>query len=144
MKHDPSHVKLREKGWARAQRVFHPTEVWLTEDANTFMTKHLTLIPEQRKELESDLVQESFLKDYEKTPGYKASFEFKTKMFASMRSQRTSLVPLFKLTDFLAKVKQQVDETLDISVAVVVLDGDPEASFPGWGEEDVLQCSNHW
>ena len=81
-----------------AQRMFHPPEVWLTKDAITFTTKHLTLIPEQRKELESDLVQESFLKDYEKTPGYKASFEFKTKMFPFMRSQRTSLVPLFQLT----------------------------------------------
>ena len=88
--------------------------------------------------MESDLVQESFLKDYEKTPGYKASFEFKTKMFTYIRSQRTSLVPLFKLTDFVTKVKQHVDETFDISGAVVVPDGEPEAGFPGWREEDVL------
>ena len=66
------------------------------------MVKHLNLVPEQRKELESDLVQENFLKDYEKNPGYKACFEFKTRMFTSMRSQKTSLVPLFKLTDFVA------------------------------------------
>ena len=72
-----------------AQRVFHPQAVWITKDANAFMSKNLTLVPEQRKELESDLVQESFLKDYERVPGYKASFKFKTKMFASMRSQRT-------------------------------------------------------
>ena len=90
------------------------------------MNKNLTLVLEQRKELESDLVQENFLKDFEKNPSYKASFEFKTKMFALIRSQRTSLVPLFiKLTHFVAKVKQQVDETLDISGAVVVPDGDP-------------------
>ena len=61
-----------------AQRVFHPQEVWLTKDANAFISKNLTLIPEQRKELESDLVRKSFLKDYEKNPGYKASFRFKT------------------------------------------------------------------
>ena len=59
------------------QRVFHPPDFWLTKDVNAFMTKNLTLIPEQKRELESDLVQESFLKDFEKVPGYKASFEFK-------------------------------------------------------------------
>ena len=79
---DPAHIKLRETAWAIAQRVFHPQEAWPTKDANAFMKKHLTLVLEQRKELESDLVQESFLKDFEKTPSYKASFEFKTKMFA--------------------------------------------------------------
>ena len=55
-KYDPAHVKLRETGWAMAQRVFHPQEVWPTKDANAFMVKHLTLVLEQRKELESDLV----------------------------------------------------------------------------------------
>ena len=57
-KHDPAHVKLREMGWAMAQRVFHPQEAerWPTKDANTFMNKHLTLVLEQMKELESDLV----------------------------------------------------------------------------------------
>ena len=116
-----------------AQRVFHPPEAerWPTKDANTFMNKHLTLVLEQRKELESDLVQDNFLKDFEKNPGYKASFEFKTKMFTSMRSQRNSLVTLFKLTDFVAKVKQQVNETLDISCAVVVSDENTEAGFTG-------------
>ena len=96
---EPTHVKLRETGWAMAQRVFHPQKVWLTKDANAFMTKFFTLVPDQKKELESDLVLEGFLKDYEKIPGYKASLEFMNKMFASMRSQRTSFVPLFKLGD---------------------------------------------
>ena len=57
-----------------AQRAFHPPDVWLTKDANTFMTKNLTLIPEQKRELESDLVQETFLKDFEKVPYYKDIF----------------------------------------------------------------------
>ena len=113
-----------------AQRVFHPPDVWLTKDANTFMTKNLTLILEQKRELESDLVQESFLKDFEKVPGYKASFEFKNKMFASMRSQRT-LVPLFKLGDVVTRVKMQVDDTLDSSGAVVILDDSPESGYSG-------------
>ena len=49
-----------------AKRVFHPPEAerWPTKEANAFMNKHLTLIPEQRKELESDLTGETFLKEY--------------------------------------------------------------------------------
>ena len=120
-----------------ALRVLHPQEAWPTKDANAFMNKHNTIVLEQRKELESDLVQENFLKDFEKNPGYKASFEFKTKIFASMTSQRTSLVPLFKLADFIAQVKQWVDETLEISGAAVVPDDNPEAGFTGRGEKDV-------
>ena len=122
-----------------AKRVFHPPEAerWPTKEANTFMNKHITLVPEQRKELESDLTLESFLKDFEKSPSYKASFEFKTKMFASMKSQRTSLVPLFRLTDSVAQVKQHVDETLDISWAVVIPESNPEAGYTGSGEKDV-------
>ena len=54
-----------ETGWAMAQRVFHPPDIWLTKNANAFMFKNLTLILDQKKELESDLVQESFLKDFE-------------------------------------------------------------------------------
>ena len=69
-KRDPSHVKLLEAGWAMAKRVFHPPEAerWPTKEANTFMAKNLTLIPEQKMELESDLNQEAFLKDFEKNP----------------------------------------------------------------------------
>ena len=91
-----------------AKRVFHPPEAvrWPTKEANTFMSKNLTLIPEQKMELESDLTQEAFLKDFEKNPSYKQAFDFKTKMFTSLKSQRTSLVPLFRLTDQIAQVKQ--------------------------------------
>ncbi len=138
-KHDPSHIKLKETGWAMAKRVFHLPEAerWPTKEANAFMNKHITLVPQQRKDLESDLTQESFLKDFEKSPSYKASFEFKTKMFASMKSQRTSLVPLFRLTDSVTQVKQHVDETLDISWAVVIPESNPEAGYTGSGEKDV-------
>ena len=136
-KRDPSHVKLREMGWAMTQRVFHPTDVWLTKDANAFMAKNLTLIPEQKRELEIDLVQESFLKDFEKVPGYKANFEFKNKMFPSMKSQRTSLVTLFKLRDAVTRVKLQVDDTLDSCGAVALPDDSPEAGYSSWGQEAV-------
>ena len=58
-------------------------------------------------------------------------------MFASIMSQKTSLVPLFKLGDMVTRVKMQVDDTLDSSGAVVIPDDDPEAGYSGWGEEAV-------
>ena len=60
-------------------------------------------------------------------------------MFASIKSQRTSLFPLFKHTDFVAWVKQHVDETLEISGAAVIPNDNPEAGYTSWGEEDVPQ-----
>ena len=68
-------------------------------------------------------------------------------MFASMRAQRTSLVPLFKLGDVITKVKQEVDDTLDGCGAVVVPRQHLSEGFTGWGQETVpalfkpLQCS---
>ena len=102
-----------------AQIVFDPSCVWQTKEANAFSTKYLTLIPDQKKVLESDLVMESFLKDYEKVPGYKSTFEFKNKMFASMRLQRTTLVPLFKLMDDMTHIKRDVDNAMGSSRAVI-------------------------
>ena len=80
-------------------------EQWPIKNANVLMVKNLTLVPDKKKELESDLHQDEFLKDYEKVLGYQPHFEFKSKMQASMRSQRTSLVPLFMLADEVMKVK---------------------------------------
>ena len=101
------------------------------------MTKHLTLVSEQKMQLENNLTQKAFLKDFEKNSSFKQAFKFKTKMFVSMKSQRTSLVPLYRLSDQVAQVKQHVDETLDICRAVVFLEGNPEAGHTGWGGEDV-------
>ena len=102
-----------------------------------FMIKFLTLVPDHKRKMVSDLVIENFLKDYEKVPGYKASFEFKTKMFTSIRSQRMSLVPLFKLVEMVTKVKLEVDDTLDISRAAFIPEDDAEASYSGWEVEDL-------
>ena len=132
-KRNPDHVKLKGAGWAMAQRVFSPDSEWPTKELNSFIVKHLTLVPEQKKEFECDLVQESFLKDYEKVPGYKSSFEYKNKQFASIRAQRTSLVPLFKLVDELTQVKRDMDDTLDGCGAGVADRDDPSSGFTGWG-----------
>ena len=93
---------------AMAKRVLHPLEAerWPSVEANTFMKKYLTLIPEQRQKLESDLYMEPFLKEHKRNPSFKQAFDFKTKMFGSLKSQRTSLVLLFKLLDRLVEVKQ--------------------------------------
>ena len=64
-------------------------------------------------------------------------------MFASKKSQRTSLVPLFRLTDSVAQVKLSVDETLDIGGAVVVPESNPEVGYTGWGQEDVPTIFKH-
>ena len=111
-----------------AKRVFHPPEAerWPSAEASSFMKKYLTLIPDQKMNLESDLYQEPFLKEHEKNPSYKQAYDFKTKMFGSLRAQRTALVPLFKLLDRIAELKQKVDDTLDMSKAVVAPVGHPD------------------
>ena len=84
-----------------AKRVLHPPEAerWPSAKASAFMKKHLTLVPDQRMSLESDLYLEPFLKEHEKNPSYKQAYDFKTKMFGSLKAQRTSLVPLFMRLD---------------------------------------------
>ena len=48
-------------------------------------------------------------------------------MFGSLKSQTTSLVPLFKLLDKVVQVKQMVDDMLDMCEAVVAPEDHPEA-----------------
>ena len=52
-----------------------------------------------------------------------------------MISQRTPLVPLFKLRDAVTRVKMQVDDTLDSSGAVIIPDDCPEAGYSIWVEK---------
>ena len=117
--------------------MFDPSHVWQTKEANAFSAKYLTLIPDPKKALESDLVMESFLKDYEKVPGYKSAFEFKNKMFSSMSSQRTALVPLFKLGDDITQIKRNVEDTMGSCRAVIAPQEYPDAGHSGWGGETV-------
>ena len=58
-------------------------------------------------------------------------------MFLSMRSQKASLVPLFKLGEMVTRVKMQMDDILESSGAVILSDDNPYARFAGWGEEAV-------
>ena len=75
-------------------------------EASAFMIKYLTLVPDQKMNLESILYLEPFLMGHKQTPSYKPVYDFKTKMFGSLKAQRTSLVPLFKLLDRLVEEKQ--------------------------------------
>ena len=63
------------------------------------MIKYLTLVPDQKMNLESVLYLESFLMGHKQTPSYKPVYDFKTKMFGSLKAQRTSLVPSFMQLD---------------------------------------------
>ena len=69
--------------------------------------------------VESDLYLEPFLKEHKKNSSYKQAYDFKTKMYGSLKAQRTSLVMLFKLLDRLVGVKQQVGDTMDKSLTCV-------------------------
>ena len=48
------------------------------------------------------------------------AYDFKTKMFCSLKAQRNVLVLLFKLLDRLVEVKQKVDDTLDMGKAFLL------------------------
>ena len=54
-----------------------------------------------------------------------------------MKTQRKSLVSLLRLPDEVTTIKQKVDDTLDMSGAVVASQKHPLTRIPGLGEEDV-------
>ena len=95
---NPNHVILGDAGLAMTKKVLNPPE-WLSAEASAFMIKYLTLVPDQKMNLESDLYLEPFLMGHKKNPSYKPVYDFKTKMFGSLKAQRTSLVPLFMQLD---------------------------------------------
>merc|ERR1712240_699762 len=67
-----NHVILWDEGMAMAKRVLHPPEAqrWPSAEASAFLKKYLTLVPDQRMSLESDLYLEPLLKEHEKNPSY--------------------------------------------------------------------------
>ena len=54
-------------------------------------------------------------------------------MFKSLKSQRTSLVLIDKLTNTVTDIKHKVDEALDMSGTVVTSLDHPEAGAPDLG-----------
>ena len=49
-KEDSNLIRLKEAGLTLARRVFHPKEAWPLKEANTYLSKHLSLVKEQREE----------------------------------------------------------------------------------------------
>ena len=80
---------------------------------------------------------ESFLRQFEKAPGFKPAFEFKRKMQASARSLQTSMVPLFHLADQLNTIKAEAERTVTECGAEIVPKGAAGSTFLGWGQESV-------
>ena len=58
-------------------------------------------------------------------------------MFQSLKTQRTSLVSILKLTDSVTEIKHKVGEAKDISRAVAASQDYPESGAPGLGEDDI-------
>ena len=81
-KEDPNLVRLKEAGFTLARRVFHTKEAWPLKKANAYLSKYLSLVKEQREELESDLKTDEFLNLLEKQASFKATFDFRAKMNA--------------------------------------------------------------
>ena len=101
------------------------------------MVKHLTLVTNQKKELEQDLHQANILNEYKHVPSYKTQYELKSKTKAFLRLKKTSLVPLFKLADEVTRVRMEVEETMDACEAAVIGKDHVNAYFLGWGQESV-------
>ena len=115
-----------------AKKVFHPKEVWPLKEANAFLMKNLTLVKEQREELDSDLKQDNSLKPHEKHTSFKAVSDFKAKMNIQQKTQRASLVPLFTIPNISVKAKLAVDIIQQECGAELMDINDYRATFCGW------------
>ena len=89
------------------------------------MVTHLKLPPAQELELNSNLQAESFFQDFEKQRAFQQQFEYKRKLLGLLKGIRSSMMPLFALTDelesFEAKLKLFCGE---LGITLVELDGD--------------------
>ena len=55
-KEDPNLIRLQEAGMRPARRVFHHKEAWLLKEADAYqLTKHLSLVKDQREGLQSNI-----------------------------------------------------------------------------------------
>ena len=72
---------------------------------------------------------DEFIREYERSSGYKLVFELWAKLQASMRSPCASLALLFMAYGKVARVKEEVGNTLDRCRAVVVEDDHADTYF---------------
>ena len=82
------------------------------KEANAYLSKYLSLVKEQREQLDTDLKEDEFLKPLEKQASFKTTFDFRVNMNAQQRAQRAAMVPLFTIPDKSVKTKLSVDAIL--------------------------------
>ena len=99
------------------------------------MATNLKLLAAQELELNSSQRWEAFSQDYEKQRAFQSQFEYKGKLLGLLKGIRTSLTPLFLLTDklqsFKAKLKLFCGE---LGITLTELDGD-ESLLKGIGPD---------
>ena len=122
----PTHaVELGVVGLKVAQYVCHQHRPMAAKDASSLMATTLKLPAAQELELNSNLRLEAFFQDYEKQRAFQSQFEYKRKLLGLLKGIRTSLTPLFLLTDelqsFEAKLKLFCGE---LGITLAELDGD--------------------
>ena len=93
------------------------------KEASHLMATSLKLLVAQELELKSNLRVEAFFQDFEKQRVFQPQFEYKRKLLGLLKGIRTSMTPLFALTDelqsFKAKLKLFCGE-LGITLAELV------------------------
>ena len=122
----PTHaVELGVVGLEVARHICHQHKPMAAREASHLMVTSLKLPTAQELELNSNLRSEAFFQDYEKQRAFQSQFEYKHKLVGLLKGIRTSLTPLFALTDelqsFEAKLKLFCGE---LGITLAELDGD--------------------
>ena len=118
-------VELGLVGLEVAWHICHQAEPMTAKEASSLMVTHLKLPLAQELELNSNLQVEAFFQDFEKQMAFQQQFEYKRKLLGLFKGIRSSMIPLFALTDklesFEAKLKLFCGE---LGITLAELDGD--------------------
>ena len=118
-------VELGTVGLKVALHVCHQQKPMAAKEAGHLMATSLKLPAAQELELNSNLRAEAFFQDFEKQRAFQSQFEYKRKLLGMLKGIRTSMTPLFRLTDklesFKAKLKLFCGE---LGITLAELDGD--------------------
>ena len=108
-----------------AWHVCHQPEPMTAREASNLMATHLKLPPAQELELNSDLQADAFFQNFEKQRVFQQQFEYTRKLLGLLMGIRSSMTPLFALTDelesFEAKLKLFCGE---LGITLAELDSD--------------------
>ena len=116
-----------------ARRLFNNKGPWPLKKANSYLTKYLMLVKDQREEIKSDLKQDKFLKPFQKQAIFKAAFYFSAQMNAQQRAPRTLFVPFFIIPNTSGKTWLSLEAILEECVAEVIDKEEPSMTCIGWG-----------